>query len=264
MAKKPARKPVTKLLGPVQLDKPIHADELAKHGLAYQRVVHLPGSTYKDLSTIIVVPMRDPMVHHRIAQSWMNLIGPMNQKRGFIFATGDEVGVAYTQTIQNILADKELSTWKYVMTLEADNLQPPDAQIRLLETIEVGKYDAVSGIYFTKGPVNMPMAYGDPEVYARTGVLDFKPRDIREALGKGQIMEVNGIAMGCSIYRMDLFRQIPPPWFVTVADIVEGKGVQGFTQDLWFCKRAKEMGKRFAVDLRVRVGHMDLGDGTIY
>jgi hypothetical protein len=108
------------------------------------------------------------------------------------------------------------------------------------------------------------MAYGDPSEYQRTGVLDFKPLDIRKALTQGNVVEVNGIAMGCSLYRMDLFREIQPPWFVTVADIVEGKGAVGFTQDLYFCQKAKMAGKRFGVDLRVRVGHLDLGSGVVY
>ena len=233
-------------------------------GLGFERVQTLAGTTYKDSSTVILIPSRDEKFHFRVIQSWQNLIAPMNQKRAVIFTIGDEVGQAYTNMVQNILRDPNLSTWKYVMTLESDNLPPPDAHIRLLESIEQFGLDAVSGIYFTKGDINMPMAYGSPEEYKRTGVLDFKPLDIREALTKGQVVEVNGIAMGCSLYRMELFKQIPPPWFVTVNDIVPGKGAMGFTQDLYFCKHAREAGKRFGVDMRVRVGHLDLGTGVVY
>jgi hypothetical protein len=63
---------------------------------------------------------------------------------------------------------------------------------------------------------------------------------------------------------MDLFRSLPEPWFVTVADIVPDKGPQMFTQDLYFCMNAKKAGKRFAVDLRVKVGHMDVATGVVY
>jgi hypothetical protein len=232
-------------------------------GLGFERVEHLTGTSYRDCSTVIVIPSRG-MIPVKVVQAWQGLIAPMNQKRAMLYATGDEVGVAYNNMIQNVLGNPELSKWKYVMTLEDDNLPPPDAHIRLLETIEQGNYDAVSGIYFTKGEITRPMAYGDPEEYKRTGVLAFEPRDIRAALTKGQIMEVNGIAMGCSLYRMELFREIPKPWFVTVADIVPGKGVQCFTQDLFFCQEAKRRGKRFCVDLRVRVGHLDVNTGVVY
>jgi hypothetical protein len=247
-------------------------------GKGFARIEHLPGATYKDNSTVIVIPTRGQMVkgddgkerlqpffHQRVFQSWQGLVAPMNQKRTMIFASGHEVGRAYDAVIQQILDNPELKTWKYIMTLEDDNSPPPDAQIRLLESIEHGAgFDAVSGIYFTKGDVNMPMAYGDPEEHRMTGILDFRPRDVRQALQNGWLMEVNGIAMGCALWRMDLFRQIKPPWFVTVSDWVEGKGAIGFTQDLYFCRQAKEQAKRFAVDFRVKVGHMDFNTGLVY
>ena len=232
-------------------------------GLGFDRVEHIAGSTYKDSSTVIVVPTRGTM-SHRFVSALMGLIAPMNQKRAVLFASGHEVGEAYNAMIQSILANPELRSWKYLMTIEDDNLIPPDAHIRLLESIEFGKFDAVSGLYFTKGDQNMPMAYGDPEEYARTKVLDFRPRDVREALRAGQIMPVNGIAMGCGLWRMSLYKELPAPWYQTVADVVPGKGTQVFTQDLHFCQNAVRAGKRFAVDLRVRVGHLDIHTGQLF
>ena len=245
----------------IAIDKVV--EQVQSAGLGFERVEHLVGTTYKDNSTIIVIPTRG-MIPHQVVGAWQGLISPMNQKRALLFASGHEVGEAYNAMIANILANPELSKWKYILTLEDDNIPPPDAHVRLLESIEWGKYDAVSGLYFTKGEHNMPMAYGDPAEYARTGVLDFRPRDVREALAAGQIMPVNGIAMGCSLYRLELFREIPPPWFVTVADVIPGKGVQCFTQDLSFCERAVKKGKRFAVDMRVKIGHLDMNSGTVY
>jgi len=244
-------------------------------GLGFDRVEHISGSTYRDSSTAIVIPTRgkykdadsneiDGLVHARVVAAWQGLISPMNQKRAVLFASGHEVGKSYDAMIKMILEHPELKTWKYVLTLEDDNLPPPDAHLRLLESIEEFKYDAVSALYFTKGDINMPMAYGDPAESARTGVLGFHPRDVRAALAAGQIMPVNGIAMGCALWRMSLFRDIPPPWYVTLNDLVPGKGIVGMTQDLSFCKRAREAGKRFAVDMRVKVGHLDVASGTIY
>ena len=231
-------------------------------GLGFDRVNVLPGSTYRDVSTVVVIPTRG-LLHWRWVQAKGNLIAPMNAKRCELWAAGDEVGHAYNKLVQTVLDHPDLGKFRYILTIEDDNIVPPDAHIRLLESIEWGKFDAVSGIYFTKGDVNMPMAYGDPAEHARTGVLDFRPRDVREALAAGQIMPVNGIGMGCALWRMDLFREIPPPWFVTVADLGP-KGPVGFTQDLYFCKRAVELGRTLAVDLRVRVGHLDVNTGIIY
>jgi hypothetical protein len=240
----------------------------ALEGRGFEAVKAISGSTYKDSSTVIIVPTRgklsDATLSPKFTSALYSMIAPMNQKRAILFSCGNEVGHAYNELIKSILDNPELSKWKYVMTIEDDNLVPMDAHVRLLESIDAGPFDAVSGIYFTKGQIQRPMAYGDPQVYARTGVLDFKPLDIRTHLAGGHIMPVNGIAMGCALWRMDLYRQIPAPWYCTVADVVEGKGPMGFTQDLYFCKNAVERGKKFAVDLRVRVGHLDMGSGIVY
>jgi hypothetical protein len=234
-------------------------------GLGFDRVQVLPGSTYQNNSTIWLVPGRDQFVHQRVVQSWQQLVAPMNQQRVLMFCMGDEVGIAYDRMIQSILDNPQFKDWKYIFTCETDNLLPPDAHVRLIETIESGpKYDAVSGIYFTKGDWNMPMAYGDPKEYRQTGVLNFRPRDIREALTAGEVMPVNGIAMGCALWRLDMFRELPKPWFVTVSDVVPDKGVVSMTQDLFLCRNAVQAGKKFAVDLRVKVGHMDLSNGIVF
>jgi hypothetical protein len=259
--------------------------DAAFEGLGWKRLASAPEGYYKDSSTVIVVPTRGierhtkdercgrgdhdacfiPAVPLRVVQSWQNLIAPMNQKRAFLYAVGREVGKAYDAMVAGILADPNLSKWKYIMTLEDDNLVPPDAHIRLLESIEAGPFDAVSALYFTKGPINMPMAYGDPAKYRAGGELEFRPRDLGPHIARGEnVIEVNGIAMGCALWRMDLFRAMPQPWFVTVNDVVPGKGAAAWTQDLFFCKHARQCGKRLATDLRVRCGHLDVESGIVY
>jgi hypothetical protein len=48
-------------------------------------------------------------------------------------------------------------------------------------------------------------------------------------------------------------------WFETIGD-----GKNFMTQDLYFFKRAQELGYKFACDTRVRVGHYDQGSGIIW
>lgn len=253
-------------------------------GIAFENFKHIPGSTYKDNSTLVVIPMRGveahsldekcrandhtwcrkPYLHAKVVQAINGVMPLMNQKKAVIYTTGYEVGQAYNEMVGFALKHEDLSKWKYLMTIEDDNLPPQDALVRLIEAIEMGPFDAASGIYFTKGDYNMPMAYGDAREFNETGVLSFRPIDIRAALEKGQIMEVNGIGMGCALFRMELFRQIPPPWFVTVNDIIPDRGPCSYTQDLNFCERARRAGKRFVVDMRVKVGHMDVVSGLVY
>lgn len=232
------------------------------HG--FDRVARMDGSTYKDCSTVILVPEREPWFHKRWLESFQGLIAPMNAKRAVFFCIGDEVGQAYTNAIKNVLANPELAKWKYILTIESDNLCPPDAHIKLLESIEAGPFDAVGGLYFTKGEINQPMCYGSAADYAAKGVLEFQPLDVRAAIQKSQIVECNGLGMGCTLFRMELFRSSEPPWFKTLNEYEPGVGSKVMTQDLYAFERWKRMGRRFACDTRVKVGHMDFATGEVY
>lgn len=228
----------------------------------------LKGDTFRDDSTVIVCPTRG-MIHYQVVNAWNSLQPSKNNKRAFLFCTGHEVGRAYTDLVKYVLNHAQLSQFKYLMTLEDDNIPPADAHTRLLERISGSPYDAVSALYYSK-EVGLPMAFGYPERFKEKFDLEFSARDVTDAVKNGDLMEVNGIAMGCTIYKMDLFRQIEPPWFVTVNELIETGdpnlpiAAVTRTQDLSFCERARWLGKRFAVDCSLRVGHIDVKTGKVY
>ncbi len=234
----------------------------------------LYGDTYRDCSTVMVCPTRG-MIHMEVVNAWNALATPRNQKFSKLFCSGHEVGEAYNAFVRYILKHPSINKYKYLLTVEDDNVLPPQAHLRLLQSIEKdGGYDAVAALYYAKVPGGYPMAFGDPDRWEAEH--DFKPRDVREAVKTGSLMEVNGVAMGCTLYRMDLFREIAEPWFVTVNDFhvqweqqdanVTGERLvmHGMTQDLNFCQRARLQGKRFAVDCGLRVGHLDVQTGKVY
>jgi hypothetical protein len=236
----------------------------------------LEGDTYRDLSCAVVCPSRG-MVHLEVVNSWNSLVTPRNQRHSKLFCTGHEVGVAYNEFIKTILGHPRMSKYKFLLTVEDDNVLPPQALMRLLDRIhERPEFDAIGALYYAKCVGGSPMAYGDPAIYEASGYLDFRPRDVRGAVERGELMEVNGLAMGCTLYRMDLFREIEAPWFVTVnefgydGELKDGVpigtrlGIKSMTQDLSFCMRAREKGKRFAVDCGLRVGHLDIETGVTY
>ena len=242
----------------------VNASEFDKM-LGFERIEGLHGSTYKDNSTVIIIPTRGTGIHYKFMQAFQSLVSPMNGKRTIIYAEGFEVGDAFNTMIQNVLNHPELSKWKYILSVEDDNLPMPDGHIRLLESIEQG-YDAVGGLYHTKGDVNYPLALGDPDIYRMTGELEMRPRNILEwqARGKGHLMETNCLPCGFTLYKMDLFRQTEGPWFTTLSDWDPIKGGAQATQDCAYWMKARRAGKRCAVDLRVRVGHIDPATGTVY
>ena len=212
------------------------------------------GKTYRDLSTVIVVPTRGT-IPARAVENWMGLLMPMNQKVARLFISGMEVGAAYQSAIEFVLAHPELSKWRYVLTLEEDNLPPPDGLIRLYEHID--EYDALGGLYWTKGEDGQPMIYGDPK-----GILNFIPQKPRE----DEVQECNGLGMGFTLFHLDLFRdeKLPKPWFQTLQRWEPTGGTQSYTQDLWFFEQARKVGHRFASDNRVKVGHLDVQTGIVW
>lgn len=209
------------------------------------------AKSYRDLSTICVVPTRG-VIPARVVERWMGMMTPMNQKFIRIFVERYEVGAAYNAAVELILNHPDLSTWKYMLTLEEDNSPPADGLLRLYESMDA--YAAVGGLYWTKGEEGQPMIYGAPE-----GILNFVPQLPRA----GEVQECNGLGMGFTLFRLDALRDIEPPWFETVQEITPS-GARAYTQDLHFFERFRKAGHRVACDTRVRVGHFDAVSGQMW
>jgi len=212
------------------------------------------SGSYKDLSTIIICPTRG-VIPAKVVQSWMNIIKPMNQKViGPLFAIGMEVGAAYESMFEMVLNNPELSTWKYLLTIEEDNIPPPDGLLKLYENMD--RFDVIGGLYWTKGELGQPMIYGDPAIMPK----NFVPQMPRT----GQIQHCNGLGMGFNLFKIDMLRKVPKPWFKTLQEYDRQTGARVYTQDLYFYEKAAKEGFRFACDTRVLVGHYDLARDMVW
>ncbi len=208
---------------------------------------------YKDNSTIIICPTRGTFPT-RVVQSWMKLMKPTNQTvAGPIFAESMRVDEAYETLIGYILDNEYLSKFKYVLTIEEDNLPPSDGLIKLYESMD--DYDVVSGLYWAKGDKGFPMIFGDTK-----NPKDFKPAKPEP----GTVQQVNGLGMGFNLFKLDMFRHIPKPWFKTLqGKDEEGRDISN-TQDLYFYKKAAKEGYKFACDTSILVGHYDQRNDEVY
>lgn len=210
---------------------------------------------YKDLSTIIVIPTRGAIAP-RIVVSWMHLMRPPNNKSTEIMAQGIEVGEAYSQVIENILVNPDLSKWKYILMLESDNSPPGDGLVRLLERMEAHpEFAAIGGLYFTKGDGGVAQIWGNPNEHP----LNFRPQ-LPDP--NGGLVECCGTGMGFTMFRLEMFKdpRLRKPWFKTVANAQEG----AYTQDLWAWTDFRKHGYRCAIDCSVRVGHYDETNDFMY
>lgn len=221
------------------------------------------GKTYNDQTMCIVVPTRGKIPAPVVA-SWMGIMRPMNQIcTNPIFMQGFEVGDAYNKAVEWVLGYNEQvkaangRPFRYMLTLEDDNTPPPDGILKLLESIE--GYDAVGGLYWTKGEGGQPMIYGDPAVLPKTFTPQYPRPDT--------VQHCHGLGMGFTLFRVALFEKMASDmprnqhgvrqWFVTQQSWSPDKGGMAFTQDLWFFDQAAKYGGKFACDTRVRVGHFD-------
>lgn len=225
-------------------------DPRGRHNLNEWTEILDKAKLYQDLSTIIICPSRGS-IPAKVVRSWFSLITPMNQKVIRMFAIGLEVGAAYSSMIERILAEPELSSFKYILTLEEDNGPPPDGLLKLYENTD--KFDVIGGLYWLKGEAGVPMAFGVPELGPDNSFpLNPEPNSL---------VEVNSLGMGFTLFKLNMFRdeRFKKPWFETLNWYDEDTGMgRRMTQDVYFFQQAKKMGYRLAVDTRVKVGHYDL------
>jgi hypothetical protein len=190
----------------------------------------------------------------RCALSLMNLIVPPNQ--GFLrwLLVGDEVGIAYSNAIDQILAHPDLSQWEFVMTVEWDNILPADALLKMIARLEAHpELSCVGGLYYTKGEGGVPQIWGDPD----DPVVNYRPQPPRA----GELVECCGTGMGANLFRMSMLKdpKIARPLFETKS------GTGGCaTQDLSFWSKARAAGYRCAIDCGILVGHEDLATGVVW
>ena len=218
----------------------------------------IQGGTWKKQRTVMLLPSA-PMVPMKCALTWMSMITPPNQPFVRWALLGDEVGVAYSNAIDAILANPDLSQWEYVLTVEHDNTVPPDGFLKLIKRMEEHlEFACIGGLYWLKGPGGQPQIWGD----IKDPVVNYRP----QPPVPGQLIECYGTGMGFNLWRMSMFRDLKKkgvkgPWFKTRASSTEGVG----TQDLYFWGDiARPNGFRCAIDCDVLVGHMDPASGIVW
>jgi len=212
----------------------------------------LEGGSWKKQRIVALIPSAK-MIAAKVALSHWNLAFPPNQAVYRMLCLGMEVGDAYSTAIEGVLAHPDLSAWDYLLTIEADNIPPPDGVLKLLARMEAHpELSCIGGLYWTKGEGGVPQIWGD----VKDPIINFRP----QVPVPGELVECCGTGMGFNLWRLAMFKdpKLRRPWFKTVADST-GVG----TQDLYFWGDARKHGYRCAVDCGVLVGHHDAaGDFT--
>lgn len=217
----------------------------------------IENGTWKKQRIVYMIPS-GPTIPAKVYLSHVNLMFPPNQGVVRWLALGTEVGDAFSTAIQGVLEHPELSQWEFMLTIEHDNVPPPDGVLRLIRRMEEHpELACIGGLYWTKGGQfdgtkwegsGVPQIWGDP----RDPVVNYRPQPPDP---HGGLVECVGTGMGFNLWRISMFKdqRLRRPWFKTVASAEEGVG----TQDLYFWADARKYGYRCAVDCSVKVGHYD-------
>lgn len=216
------------------------------------------GAQYRDLSTVVIIPtFKD--IPPKVVSSWLDLMMPPNQKIARLLPLGMEVGEAYSRTIEAVVNHPELTNWKYLLTLEHDNIPPSDGLLKLLERMESAegqKYAAIGGLYFTKGEAGVAQIWGNPYEFP----TNFRPQ---KPDPNGGLKDCCGTGMGFTLWRLATFKnsKLRRPWFKTTASSTEGIS----SQDLYFWVDARaSAGLQCAIDCSVKVGHYDSASDFVW
>jgi hypothetical protein len=207
----------------------------------------IKGASWKKQRVVMIMPSAD-LIPAKVYLSHVAMIFPPNQAAHRMLALGMEVGEAFSSAIEQVVTHPDLSEWEYILTIEHDNIPPPDGIIKLIEQMEAHpEYACIGGLYWTKGAGGVPQIWGDP----KDPLLNFRPQPPDP---NGGLVECCGTGMGFNLWRIKMFKdeRIKRPWFKTACS-KDGVG----TQDLQFWAEARKHGYRCAIDCSVKVGHYD-------
>lgn len=131
--------------------------------------------------------------------------------------------------------------------MDMDQTYPVDTITRLLSH----KLPVVGCVVHRRYPPFDPLLYrGDIGTY-----------ELIENYEKGDLIEVDATGTGCLMFDMEVFRNMPAPWFrfrLTADNLPIG-------EDFGFCSDLRKAGYKIYVDTSIQCGHlstMEITDGT--
>jgi hypothetical protein len=179
---------------------------------------------------------------------------PMNYGHVIQQVRGQPVDVAREYFAETAIAQG----CKYIFFWDEDVACPPQAVPELIYKMEHNPDAAViGGVYCLKR--NPP----EPLVFQGNGngsCWDWKA---------GEFFEVSGVGMGCTVVRVEVFKDLKKPWFKTAMDYTRALdglgGIESWSEDLWFCDRVNKT-KRWKVycDGSIICGHYDMDTSKRY
>ena len=183
------------------------------------------------------IPCNFPMVHTAVMDSLMLLESIPDVP--FVYLRANN---GYIDGLRNQLVEKALaSNCSHLLMLDADMIYPNDTVIKLYER----NLDVVSGLIWKRYPPFDSLMYkGDLNNFKRI-----------ESWEDGELVEVDATGTGCIMYKMEVFKKIPSPWFEFVENPDHEIGGE-IGEDIGFCLKLKKAGYKIYTDTSVKTAHL--------
>lgn len=147
---------------------------------------------------------------------------------------------------RNVIAQKAVDGgYDYVMMIDSDTVVPKDALRNMLE----GNADLVMGCVPKKSGKGETVLFASANNLKGKGFHNVIP--YKELHGTERI-DLKGGGFGCVLIRTSVFTALPYPYFKYV---VYENG-SALSEDLYFCRQAKDKGFKIEADPRVKCGHV--------
>ena len=140
--------------------------------------------------------------------------------------------------IRNLIADWMVNgPYDYLLSIDSDIIFPKDTLIKMINHDK----DLISGMYRQRLPDKVIELYDLNQVNIP---YDNVPRD--------QLIEIGGCGFGCVLIKKHVFQTIGYPQFEYRSAL---KMADTFSEDVDFCKKAKERGFKMFADTSIKCGH---------
>jgi len=187
------------------------------------------GLTYKNYNVLIVDNSKSSAYSKKIKSLGFNAI-----KDDYKESARERI-----VSSRNILREKAIERYDYLLSLEQDVIPPKD----MIEKLLRHKKEITTGVYFTYKKID-----GNKTIIPLLWLIDNgEVRNLTEdEVMEEKIIDVEGAGLGCMLISSKVLEKVKFRY---------EKKSQAF-DDMWFCKDAKEKGYRIIADTSVKCKHL--------
>lgn len=240
------------------------------------KLIKLPGAVEQSsrLDTYIAAPSYLGPVEPETQMCFDSLYQHEAKRRNLVtIPVRKSYGSLIAQNRNNLVKDAISANAKWILFIDTDMVFPEN----IIELLQKHDVDVVGGVYHSKQPPFVPIMGKKNSDHSYTSITKYP---------ENTLMEVDAVGTGCVMFRMDIFRRIPEPWFAmpAVQDMVVMEEVRKLAnwqgdpkpiyekiakaykdvkhntnmigEDYYFCHKLQAAGIKIHVDTSLTLGHV--------